>query len=420
MLTLLAIGLTGFNRLRAQEIKKVKAWVVGYDIAFDMPKKDSESMTEEEKQMIAMMELGKAMSGTKEGEHLLKAYVTESKMRIEQKGIISSVQISNLEDSSSYNLYAESKTASRTAMATAKINTEMVGDSMVVVNAADAKVRLTDEIAEIAGFTCKKALLGMTVGDVTQDITIWYAEKLPKLFWGEYSYLEDVPGMALKIFTNTNGMDVGIKATSIKETLVDDTLFTIPTDYIIEDSFDFSDDSAVAVDSIVEEKEDYELAEGYHWTDDGELWGVEDDEGNVIVEPRYHDRYGYSAGLAPVSRDGLFGVIDKSGREIIPLTYDGAFIASEDRIWAMKDGLYALIDTTNKVITPPSYQTGSLFVDGVAYVQKGEKFGFVDKNGKVVVPFIYDEAEIFLDGTARVKKGEEEFYIDSKGQRVQF
>ncbi|MDM8177343.1 MULTISPECIES: WG repeat-containing protein [Olivibacter] len=409
----------GFNSVQAQEIKKVKAWVVGYDIAFDMPRKDSETMTEEEQQMVAMMELGKAMSGAKEGEPLLKAYVTANKMRIEQKGIVSSVQISNLEDSISYNLYAETETAYRTALATPKVSTEMKGDSMIVVSSADGKLRFSDETMEIHGFSCKKAILEMNVGDVKQDMTIWYAEKLPKLFWGEYDYLEKIPGMALKISTNTNGMDVGIKAASVKEELVDDTLFTIPAHYTIEDSFDLSGDTA-AVDSTVEAEEDYELAEGYHWTDDGELWGIEDDAGNVIVEPRYHDRYGYRAGLAPVSRDDKFGVVDKTGKEIIPLEYEGIFVADADRLWAMRDGLYALIDTTNKVIVQPSYQTGSLFVDGVAYVQKGEKIGFIDKNGKVVVPFIYDEAEIFIDGKAWVKKGEEEFYIDSKGQRVQF
>src|SRR5690606_4815062 len=192
----------------AQEIKKVKAWVVGYDIAFDMPRKDSETMTEEEQQMVAMMELGKAMSGAKEGEPLLKAYVTANKMRIEQKGIVSSVQISNLEDSISYNLYAETETAYRTALATPKVSTEMKGDSMIVVSSADGKLRFSDETMEIHGFSCKKAILEMNVGDVKQDMTIWYAEKLPKLFWGEYDYLEKIPGMALKISTNTNGMDV--------------------------------------------------------------------------------------------------------------------------------------------------------------------------------------------------------------------
>lgn len=420
LLFTLFIALVGSNNAQAQQVKKVKAWVVGYEMTFDMPKKDSESMTEEEKQLVAMMELGKAMSGVKEGESLLKAYVTSDKMRVEQKGIISSVQISNFQDSSSYTLHAETKTAYRTALATPKLSTEMSGDSLIILNSADAKMRFTDETTEIAGFTCKKALMGMQVGDIEQDVTIWYAEKLPKLVWGEYGYLDDIPGMALKISTNTSGMDVGINASFLKEELVDDTLFTIPADYTIEEDSFASEDYEAATDSTAEAAEDYELAEGYRWTDDGELWGVEDDEGNVIVEPRYHDRYGYHAGLAPVSRDGKFGVINKIGKEIIPLEYEGAFVADEDRIWAMKDGLYALIDTTNKVITPPNYQTGSLFVNGIAYVQKGEKFGFVDKSGKVVIPFIYDEAEIFLDGTSRVKKGDEEFYIDSKGQRVQF
>ncbi|MFC6103478.1 WG repeat-containing protein [Olivibacter domesticus] len=415
------ISVAAFNIAQSQEIKKVKAWMADYEMAFDMPTKNPEQMTEDEKKMVAMMELGKAMSGTKEGEPILRAYVTKTKMRVEQKGLIASLQVSDLEDSSSYNIYAPTKTAYKVPLATPKVSTEMQGDSMVEISTADAKVRLTDETSEIAGFACKKALLGITVGDVKQDITIWYAENLPKLFWGEYSYLEDVPGMALQISTTTNGMNVGIKAASLKETLVDDTLFTVPADYTIEEGFAYNGaddavaDTAVAADAGAE---DYELAEGYRWTDDGELWGVEDTEGNIIVEPRYHDRYGYTAGLAPASRDGKYGVINKVGKEVIPMQYEDAFIASESRIWVKKDGLYGLIDTANKMILQPAYQTGSLFVDGLAFTQKDGKYGFVNESGKVVIPFVYDEVEIFLEGKAWVKKDEQAFYIDKEGKKV--
>lgn len=419
----LFISTFGFKTLRSQEIKKVKAWKVDYDMAFEMPKKNSEQMTEDEKGLVAMMELGKAMSGAKEGEPILRAYVTETRMRVEQKGLIASVQVSNLEDSSSYNIYAPTKTAYKVPLATPKVSTEMQGDSMVVISTADADLRLTEETSNIAGFKCKKALLGVTVGEVTQDITIWYTEDLPKLFWGEYSYLEDVPGMALQISTNTNGMSVGIKAGSLKEELVDDTLFTVPADYTIEEGFAYSgtDDEAstdTALSVEAETVEDYDLAEGYSWTDDGELWGVDDAEGNVIVEPRYQDRYGYVAGLAPVSRDGKYGVINKIGRELVPMQYEDAFIASERSIWVKKDGLYRLIDTANNVILEPIYQTGSLFAEGLAYAREGEKYGFVNENGKVIIPFVYDKAEVFIDGEAWVKKGEEEFYINKEGKKV--
>lgn len=409
--------------LGAQESKKVKAWVIHYDFAFDIPDKKVEEMTSEEKQMMAMMELGKAFSGGEEGEALIKAYVTEQAMRVEQGGLIHSIQISNLLDSTSYNLYAATKTAYRVPLASPKISTDMVGDSLMVVSSADAKIRFTDDTMKIAGYLCKKALMGVSVGDTSQDVNIWYAEGLPKLFWGEYDYLEEIPGLAMKISTQTAGMGLGVKVSSVEEALVDDTLFNVPADYTIEDGFGFSTEEDAADIYPAEEMEadsaDYELAAGYYWTDDGELWGVEDENGKVIVEPRYHDRYGYTAGLAPVSRDGLFGVVDKMGRELVPLQYDGAFVASENRIWVMKDGLYGLIDTDNHTIIPASYQTGSLFSDGLAFVQKEEKYGFVDEKGKVVIPFLYDEAAIFFDGRAWVKQGEEEFYINKEGKRIE-
>jgi len=224
-----------FNSARAQEIKKVKAWIVNYEIAFDLPKKNTDELSDEDKKMIAMMELGRALSGTEEGKPLLKAYVTSSNMRVEQGGLLSSVQLSNLTDSISYTLDSSSKTAYRVPLASPKVSAEMVGDSLVVVSSADGKIRFTDDTTTIAGHVCRKALMAMEVGDNTQDIIIWYAENLPKLFWGEYDYLEKIPGLTMKVSTLTHGMEVGMKVTSLSEELVDDELFNVPADYTMED-----------------------------------------------------------------------------------------------------------------------------------------------------------------------------------------
>lgn len=411
---------TCFNGAQAQETKKVKAWVVNYEMALDLPKKNTDELSDEDKKMIAMMELGKALSGAEEGRPLLKAYVTSNNMRVEQGGLLSSVQVSNLTDSTSYTLDSSSKIAYRVPLASPKISTEMVGDSLVVVSSADGKLRFTDDTITIANYICKKALMSISMGDNTQDIIIWYAENLPKLFWGEYDYLENIPGLPMKVSTLTHGMEVGIKVTSLSEELVDDALFRVPANYTVEDQLgELSEEELdTATTERVNVEEDFALAEGYHWTDDGELWGIEDDEGNVLVEPSYHDRFGYRFGLAPVSYNDRFGIINKVGKEIIPLEYEGAFVASESRIWIMKDSLYALIDTTNKMILSPLFQTGSFFVDGLAFAQRDEKYGFIDENGKEVIPFIYDDADVFVDGKAWVRQGEEEFYIDKNGNKA--
>ncbi|GAA4803340.1 hypothetical protein GCM10023231_35420 [Olivibacter ginsenosidimutans] len=393
-------------------------------MTFDLPQKNVNELSEEDKRMMALMELGKAMSGADEEKPLLEAYISDKHIRVEQGGIFSTIQVSNLNDSTSYRLDTASKVAYRIPLASPKISSEMVGDSLVVTSTADRKIHLTEDTMTIAGYVCKKAIMEVAVGEEAPQITIWYAENLPKLFWGEYDYLEDIPGLTMKVSTKANGMDVGIKVGSVKETLVDNQIFEIPSDYTVEeDAFAMEDMVAdsVSTTGTAEEadEEDFELDTGFHWTDDGELWGVEDDAGNVLIEPRYHDRYTYHYGLAAVSRDSLYGIIDKKGRELIPVQYEHLAAASEDRIWAMKGNLYGLIDTTNRILAPPRYQSASVFAEGLAAVEKDGKYGFVNEAGEEVIPCAYDTVGDFVYGTAWVQQGADSFYIDKKGSKVQ-
>ena len=410
-----------FNTVRAQGTNREKAWVVDYEVVFDLPKRDAHELTYEDKQMIAMMELGKAMSGADQGKSVLKAYVTPTHIRVEQGGLLSTIQVSNIMDSTSFLLDSASKVAYRSPLASPKISSDMVGDSLVVISSADREWYFSDDTLTIAGHLCKKAVMRISAGYEAQDMIIWYAENMPKLFWGEYDYLEDIPGLAMRIATVQHGMEIGVQVRDIHEESVDAALFEVPADYTVYGNEytgfgEVNDDAVTYVDSVA--ADDFDLAEGLHWTDNGELWGIEDDAGKVLIEPRYHDRFGYRFGLAPVSRDGKFGIINKEGKELIPLQYENAFVASEDRIWVMKDGLYALIDTTGKEILPAIYVAGSTFSDGLAYAQKGEKYGFIDKQGKIVIPFIYDDVDGFLDGSAWVKQGKEDFYIDKNNKRL--
>jgi len=221
----------------AQASKKIKTWVVSYDLVYDMPNKKTTDLSKEEKQTMAIMELAKAMGGGKDGEPLLQIYANKQAIRVEQKGISRSVQISNLIDSTSFLLDSASSTAYRVPLASPKIDTRFVGDSMVVVSSQDAEIQFTDDTSHIAGFACKKAFMSIKVGKMTQNITIWYAPELPQVFWGEYDYLERIPGLALKISTETQGMDMGIVATTVKEDELDEEFFSLPPSYKVEEGF---------------------------------------------------------------------------------------------------------------------------------------------------------------------------------------
>ena len=88
--------------------------------------------------------------------------------------------------------------------------------------------------------------------------------------------------------------------------------------------------------------------------------GLQDEEGNIIVYPKYTDIGpfdGYRSGWAMVDLFGFKGFIDTQGREVVHPQYDeiGAF------------GFYQ---------------------DGRALVRKGSFYGFIDLTGKEVVPVV--------------------------------
>src|SRR5690606_37755596 len=80
------------------------------------------------------------------------------------------------------------------------------------------------EEKNIAGYTCKLANIEL-VEDVNQkyEVSIWYTEAIPSIYWGEYAYLKKVPGAALQIST----LGLGIVADSVNITN-DESVFVIP------------------------------------------------------------------------------------------------------------------------------------------------------------------------------------------------
>ncbi|WP_028297065.1 WG repeat-containing protein [Olivibacter sitiensis] len=390
---------------RGQSKNGTKAWIIEYQM--DM-RPATNGMSESDSSAMAMMELAQAMMGADSGKTILKAYATPDHQRIEQAGLADYTQITHWADSSSYIIYPASQSAYRVPIASPAIQSELQGDSLITMSSDDGQLVLDGQTKQIAGISCKKATLRFQAGDAQQDLVIWYAPALPKLVWGEYNYLDRIPGMALGIGTLTNGMEIGIQAKTVKEELVDDSLFTVPEEWLTDENADFEDAG----------EDDYALAPGYQWTDNGTLWGVSDDEGKELIPPTYTDTYGFFAGLAAVSIADKFGVINKQGKEIIPVEYDGIFVAAEDRIWAQIGDRYALIDTTNRKLTKALFEEESLFTYDLAFALKDGKYGFLNKDGTTVIPFQYDEAEMFMADKAKVRVGTRSFFIDRNGKEL--
>ncbi|MCB0836752.1 MAG: WG repeat-containing protein [Bacteroidetes bacterium] len=113
-------------------------------------------------------------------------------------------------------------------------------------------------------------------------------------------------------------------------------------------------------------------------------WGLRDQDGKIIVMPKFDNQINFSENLARVSKDGKWGFIDRTGKEIIGFDFEGA------------------LD----------------FSDGLAAVKQGSRWGYIDTNGKVQINFLFSAPGRFQNGWAIIKEGKVSFKIDKKGNKI--
>lgn len=145
----------------------------------------------------------------------------------------------------------------------------------------------------------------------------------------------------------------------------------------------------------------------------------------VIIEPQYDDISHFQEGLAFVLKDELWGVIDEQGTVIVKPKYDSLY----DGYYEFREGLarveldwqWGFINKKGEEIIPLKYDWVSHFSEGLAVVSVGEKYGYIDPTGNMVIQPIYDDATVFENGVAIViddyEKGKISL-IDKTGKKI--
>lgn len=127
---------------------------------------------------------------------------------------------------------------------------------------------------------------------------------------------------------------------------------------------------------------------------EGELYGIMDEKGNVIVAPsftwiQYSHPYGYKNTRINVKKDGLQGYLDFDGKVVIPIIY------------------------------PFVSHTKSLHIH--KFHDKENKWGIMDEKGQIIIPAHYDAIDARethgLDEIAVTKDGRC-YFINAKQEEV--
>lgn len=133
------------------------------------------------------------------------------------------------------------------------------------------------------------------------------------------------------------------------------------------------------------------------------IWGYEDENGKIIIEPKYEQVSIFQEDLAGVMYKGKWGFIDKKGNEVIPAKYESVTYFSQDMAGVKKKGKWAFIDKTGKEIIPARFENVGIFSEDLVSVKQTGKWGFIDKNGIEVISAKYEEVNRFNDGIAPAK-----------------
>ena len=161
--------------------------------------------------------------------------------------------------------------------------------------------------------------------------------------------------------------------------------------------------------------------------------GYIDNDGNVVIPPKYEIAEDFSEGLACVAEHGWgkgYGFINTSGEVIISLK-DGVMVYGsfhEGLCLVSVDGKCGFIDRRGAMVIPPQFDGADGFDHGVAPVRVGEReangnWGFIDHTGKFIVPPKYRLAEwpeywCTSDGLLRLLDGNETYYFDLSGNQL--
>lgn len=197
----------------------------------------------------------------------------------------------------------------------------------------------------------------------------------------------------------------------------------------------------------------------YKIRDEHNKFGLIDNQGNIVVEPRFdsldkfyyglacfrmrsedHFFYNYGfinpkgeiviehsldsacrfsdAGLARASKDGKVGYIDVSGNMALEVHYQQKGDFHEGLASVMLSGKWGFINTTGALVIEPKFRHVYSFCNGYCVVQTEDgNYNFIDKSGELISLIDFEDTSWFsTEGLAAVKVNGSYYYIDTSGE----
>lgn len=157
----------------------------------------------------------------------------------------------------------------------------------------------------------------------------------------------------------------------------------------------------------------------------GVKWGFINNNGDFLIKPIYTNAYSFQDNnLAIVQENNLYGVIDETGKYVIQPKYDTINQFSEGRASVVDSSGFKVIDEKGIELTKKSYSFIGSYSEGMVIAVRTNTegqwlYGYLDKEGNEVISLNYKDAGDFKNGKAVVKIDEGEYaLINTKGQKL--
>jgi len=159
----------------------------------------------------------------------------------------------------------------------------------------------------------------------------------------------------------------------------------------------------------------------------GELFGLIDQVGTVVVDSAYSHIGDYAEGLALAANNKTYGYISTTGDTIIDFKY--TFSPAVLKVSQFKNGYVRIfqkdkvgvIDTAGTRIFPAIFENIGEFSGKLIPVVKKDKWGYADLNVNLAIPYKYEVAGNFRDSVAIVAANGMYGVIDTLGNaKVEF
>ncbi len=147
------------------------------------------------------------------------------------------------------------------------------------------------------------------------------------------------------------------------------------------------------------------------------LQALDDNMGDMILEPEWEEIAGFGQGLIAAKQNGRWGFVDISGTIVIPFMYDDALPFMEDYAVVTQGSNAFYIDMDGDVVSP-LYEEAHPFAGARALVKQNGKFGYIDPSFQTVVRCVYDNAFTFEEGVAVVVLDGQYQCIDEDGNEL--